>query len=143
MLELSFFMTSEGSMDRYTGERKYIQGQERMSYRVKKVIFAIVPLFKAIHSVYRENKFELKCIKDMKLLFSNFDLTLNKADGFCMKASSNKEIIFIEVSEAPSNINQQKKKDRKKNKALSEEPENNIVEDEQEVDEDVDVEEKN
>ncbi|CAI2178783.1 13296_t:CDS:2 [Funneliformis geosporum] len=38
---------------------------------------------------------------EMKLLFPKFDLTLNKADGVCMKASSNKEIVFIEVSGGP------------------------------------------
>src|ERR1041384_6052370 len=83
-------MTSEGLMDRNIGKRKYTVEQ-------------IVPLFKAIQSVYREYKFDwievqLECIKDMKLLFPNFDLTLNKADGVCMKASNNKEIVFIEVS---------------------------------------------
>ncbi len=86
-------MTSEGLMDRNIGERKYTVEQ-------------IVPLFKGIQSVYREYKFDwievqLECIKDMKLLFPNFDLTLNKADGVCMKASNNKEIVFIEVSGGP------------------------------------------
>ncbi|CAB5360962.1 unnamed protein product [Rhizophagus irregularis] len=87
-----FFMTSEGLMDRNIGERKYTVEQ-------------IVPLFKAIQSVYREYKFDwievqLECIKDMKLLFPNFDLTLNKADGVCMKASNNKEIVFIDSRKA-------------------------------------------
>ncbi|CAI2192526.1 1607_t:CDS:2, partial [Funneliformis geosporum] len=88
-----FSMTSEGLMDRNIGERKYTVEQ-------------IMPLFKAIQSVYREYKFDwievqLECIKDMKLLFPNFDLTLNKADGVCMKASNNKEVVFIEVSGGP------------------------------------------
>ncbi|RIA85912.1 hypothetical protein C1645_830099 [Glomus cerebriforme] len=66
----------------------------------------IVPLFKAIQSVYREYKFDwvevqLECIKDMKLLFLNFDLTLNKADGICIKVLNNKEIVFIKVSGGP------------------------------------------
>ncbi|CAI2178601.1 448_t:CDS:2 [Funneliformis geosporum] len=57
-------------------------------------------------SIYKEYKFDwievqLDCIKEMKLLFPKFDLTLNKADGVCMKASSNKEIVFIEVSGGP------------------------------------------
>lgn len=89
-------MTREGSIDRYIGERKYI-------------VERIAPLFKAIQSFYREYKFDwievqLDCIKDMKLLFPKFDLTLNKADGVCIKSASNKEIVFIEVSGGPEDI---------------------------------------
>ncbi|CAB4434264.1 unnamed protein product [Rhizophagus irregularis] len=41
------------------------------------------------------------CIKDVMLLFPEFDLTLNKVDGIGVKVASNKEIVFIEVSGGP------------------------------------------
>src|SRR2546429_563407 len=88
-------MTSDGPLNRYIGERKY-------------TVERIVPLFKAIQSVYKEYIFDwievqLDCIKEMKVLFPGFDLTLNKADGVGMKVSNNKEIVFIEVSGGPEN----------------------------------------
>jgi len=86
-------MTSEGVLSRDIEERKY-------------TVEHIVPLFKAMQSVYREYKFDwievqLNSIKEVKQLFPKFDLTMNRADGVCMKASSNKEIVFIEVSGGP------------------------------------------
>jgi hypothetical protein len=64
----------------------------------------MVPLFKAIQLVYREYSFDwievqASCIKDIKELFPEFDFTLNKVDGIGSKVASNKEVIFIEVSE--------------------------------------------
>ncbi|CAG8748673.1 20112_t:CDS:2, partial [Gigaspora rosea] len=90
-----FSMTTEGPLIRYIGERKY-------------TVERIVPLFKAIQSVYREYTFDrievqANCIKDAKMLFPEFDLKLNKVDGICFKVSSNKEVVFIEVSGGPEN----------------------------------------
>ncbi|RIB15834.1 hypothetical protein C2G38_2143388 [Gigaspora rosea] len=88
-----FSMASKNPLNRYIGERKY-------------TVERIVPLFKAIQSVYKEFMFDwievqLNCIKDMKTLFPKFDITLNKADGVCLKVSSNKEVVFIEVAGGP------------------------------------------
>ncbi|CAG8694868.1 3623_t:CDS:2, partial [Dentiscutata heterogama] len=88
-----FSMASKNPLNRYIGERKY-------------TVERIVPLFKAIQSVYKEFMFDwievqLNCIKDMKTLFPNFDMTLNKADGVCLKVSSNKEVVFIEIAGGP------------------------------------------
>ncbi|CAG8824968.1 17937_t:CDS:2, partial [Dentiscutata erythropus] len=44
---------------------------------------------------------QLNCIKDMKQLFPQFDMTINKADGVCTKVSSDKEVVFIEVAGGP------------------------------------------
>src|SRR5438128_12138681 len=72
-LQNRFLMTIEGPLIRYIGERKY-------------TVDRIVPLFKAIESVYREYIFDwievqANCIRDAKKLFPEFDLTLNKVDG--------------------------------------------------------------
>ncbi|CAG8650763.1 5463_t:CDS:10, partial [Ambispora leptoticha] len=88
-----FSMASKNPLNRYIGERKY-------------TVERIVPLFKAIQSVYKEFMFDwievqLNCIKDMKTLFPNFDMTLNKANGVCLKVSSNKEVVFIEIAGGP------------------------------------------
>ncbi|CAG8766126.1 18283_t:CDS:2, partial [Dentiscutata erythropus] len=90
-----FSMTIEGPLIRYIGERKY-------------TVDRIVPLFKAIQSVYREYTFDwievqANCIKDARMLFPEFDLKLNKVDGIGFKVSSNKEVVFIEVSGGPEN----------------------------------------
>ncbi|CAG8511937.1 14548_t:CDS:2 [Gigaspora rosea] len=66
------------------------------------------PFQQAIQSVYREYSFDwievqASCIKDIKVLFPEFDFTLNKVNGIGSKVSSNKEIIFIEVSGGPEN----------------------------------------
>ncbi|KAG9302392.1 hypothetical protein G9A89_011442 [Geosiphon pyriformis] len=87
-----FSMASDGPLNRHIGERKY-------------TVERIVPLFKAIQSIYKEYIFnwievQLDCIKEVKMLFPEFDLTLNKADGV-LKVSNNKEIVFIEVSGGP------------------------------------------
>lgn len=91
----SFSMTDKGPLNRFIEERKYI-------------VDRIVPLFKAIQSVHREYSFDwieiqASCIRDIKELFPGFDFTLNKVDGIGSKVSSNKEIIFIEVSGGPEN----------------------------------------
>ncbi|CAG8623223.1 358_t:CDS:2, partial [Diversispora eburnea] len=83
----------ENPLNRYIGERKY-------------TVERIVPLFKAMQSVYKEFAFDwievqLNCIKDMKQLFPQFDMTINKADGVCTKVSSDKEVVFIEVAGGP------------------------------------------
>lgn len=88
-------MTSESTLGRNIGERKYI-------------VDRIGPLFKAIQSFYKEYMFDwievqADCIKDVMLLFPEFDLTLNKVDGIGVKVASNKEIVFIEVSGGPEN----------------------------------------
>ncbi|RIA97795.1 hypothetical protein C1645_813672 [Glomus cerebriforme] len=88
-------MTDKGPLNRFIGERKY-------------TVDRIVPLFKAIQSVYREYSFDwievqASCIKDIKELFPEIDFTLNKVDGIGSKVSNNKEIIFIEVSGGPEN----------------------------------------
>ncbi|CAG8474078.1 1014_t:CDS:2, partial [Acaulospora colombiana] len=62
----------------------------------------------AIQSVHREYSFDwievqASCIRDIKELFPEFDFTLNKVDGIGSKVSSNKEIVFIEVSGGPEN----------------------------------------
>ncbi|CAG8696591.1 14538_t:CDS:10, partial [Funneliformis caledonium] len=90
-----FSMTDKGSLNRFIGKRKYI-------------VDRIVPLFKAIQSVHREYSFDwieiqASCIRDIKELFPEFDFTLHKVDGIGSKVSSNKEIIFIEVSGGPEN----------------------------------------
>jgi len=76
-------MTSEAILDQNIGKRKYM-------------IERIVPLFKAIQSVYKEYAFdwietEVTSIKDAK------------ADGIGVKLGSNKEHIFIEVAGGPEN----------------------------------------
>ncbi|CAG8512988.1 3531_t:CDS:2 [Paraglomus occultum] len=91
-----FSMTSEAILDRNIGERKY-------------TVERIVPLFKAIQSVYKEYAFdwieaEVKSIKDAKALFAEFDMTAHKADGIGMKLGSNKELIFVEVSGGPESM---------------------------------------
>ncbi|CAG8605973.1 9780_t:CDS:2 [Paraglomus brasilianum] len=78
-----FSMTSEAILDQNIGKRKYM-------------IERIVPLFKAIQSVYKEYAFdwietEVTSIKDAK------------ADGIGVKLGSNKEHIFIEVAGGPEN----------------------------------------
>ncbi|CAG8456869.1 6987_t:CDS:10, partial [Funneliformis caledonium] len=88
-----YFTTKEGSLKRNIGERTFI-------------VERIVPLFKAIQSVYREYNFhwietELDCMREVKKLFPQFDLTINQADGLGIRNSSNKEILFIEVSGGP------------------------------------------
>ncbi|CAG8510271.1 17558_t:CDS:2, partial [Racocetra fulgida] len=50
-----------------------------------------------------DNVDTLKEIRNAKMLFPEFDLKLNKVDGIGFKVSSNKEIIFIEVSGGPEN----------------------------------------
>ena len=77
-------MTSEGSMDRYIGERKYTVEQ-------------IAPLFKAIQSIYREYKFDwievqLDCIKDMKLLFPKYEYVAKLA-GCGLGAERNRIVL--------------------------------------------------
>ncbi|PKY35378.1 hypothetical protein RhiirB3_476175, partial [Rhizophagus irregularis] len=72
-----FSMTDKGPLNRFIGERKY-------------TVDRIVPLFKAIQSVYREYSFDwievqASCIKDIKELFPEFDFTLNKVDGIGSK----------------------------------------------------------
>ncbi|CAG8704144.1 611_t:CDS:2, partial [Racocetra fulgida] len=72
----------------------------------KYTVERIVPLFKAIQSVHKEFMFDwievqLNCIKDIKALFPKFDMTLNKADGVGLKVSSNKEVVFIDISGGP------------------------------------------
>ena len=83
-LQNSFLMTIEGPLIRYIGERKY-------------TVDRIVPLFKAIESVYREYIFDWIEVQ------ANCILSLNKVDGIGSKVSSNKEIVFVEVSRGPEN----------------------------------------
>ncbi|RHZ48902.1 hypothetical protein Glove_537g11 [Diversispora epigaea] len=85
-----FSMVNKNLLNCYTGERKYI-------------VERIVPLFKAIQSVYEEFTFDwievqLNCIKDMKQLFLQFDMTINKADDIGIKVSSDKKVVFIKVT---------------------------------------------
>ncbi|CAG8677225.1 12497_t:CDS:10, partial [Acaulospora morrowiae] len=90
-----YFMTKKGPLRRDIGERTYI-------------VERIVPLFKAIQSVYNEYKFhwievESDCIREVKQIFSEFDLPINQADGLGMRNSSNKAVVFIEVLGGPEN----------------------------------------
>ncbi|CAG8555758.1 23593_t:CDS:2 [Gigaspora rosea] len=85
----------EATLNRDIGERKY-------------TVDRIVPLFKAIESIYREYVFDwievqANCIEDVKSVFPEFDFTLNKVDGIGFKAGSNKELVFIEISGRPEN----------------------------------------
>ncbi|PKY42997.1 hypothetical protein RhiirA4_540792 [Rhizophagus irregularis] len=75
-------------------------------FRKEYIVDRIGSLFKAIQSFYKEYMFDwievqADCIKDVMLLFPEFDLTLNKVDGIGVKVASNKEIVFIEVSGGP------------------------------------------
>lgn len=86
-------MFSEATLNRDIGEKKY-------------TVNRIVPLFKAIESIYREYIFDwievqANCIKDVKSVFSEFDFTLSKVDGIGFKTGSNKELVFIEISGGP------------------------------------------
>ncbi|CAG8636436.1 6598_t:CDS:10 [Paraglomus brasilianum] len=86
---------SEGPLKRNIGERTFI-------------VERIVPLFKAIQSAYKEYKFhwieiELDCMREVKKIFPKFNLTINQADGLGVRNSSNKAIMFIEVSGGPEN----------------------------------------
>src|SRR5438128_1118901 len=88
-------MSGGATLHRNIGERKYTCDR-------------IVPLFKAIESVYREYAFDWievqeNSIKDVKSLFPEFDFTLNKVDGIGYKVGSKKELVFIEVSGGPEN----------------------------------------
>ncbi|CAG8495339.1 8366_t:CDS:10, partial [Cetraspora pellucida] len=72
------------------------------------IVERIVPLFKAIQSVYKEYKFhwieiELDCMREVKRYFQKFDLTINQADGIGVRNSTDKAVIFIEVSGGPEN----------------------------------------
>ncbi|CAG8594805.1 2717_t:CDS:2 [Paraglomus occultum] len=98
-----YFMTKKGPLKRDIGERTYI-------------VERIVPLFKAIQSVYNEYKFhwievELDCIREVKQIFPKFDLPINQADGLGMRNSSNKAVVFIEVLGGPENTDQKKLKE--------------------------------
>ena len=86
-------MTKGSPLKRKIGERTY-------------TIERIIPLFKAIQSMYKEYIFQwieiqVDCIKDMKIVFPEFDFIINKADGVGVRDSSNKAIIFIEISGGP------------------------------------------
>jgi hypothetical protein len=88
-------MSSEATLNRDIGERKY-------------TVDRIVPLFKAIESIYREYVFDwievqANCIKDVKSVFPEFDFTLSKVDGIGFKTGSNKELVFIEISGGSEN----------------------------------------
>ncbi|CAG8571944.1 11245_t:CDS:10 [Diversispora eburnea] len=88
-----YFTTKGGPLKRNVGERTYI-------------VERIVPIFKAIQSIYEEIKFhwieiELNCMKEIKKLHPDFNLTINQADGLGIRNSSNKAILFIEVSGGP------------------------------------------
>ncbi|RHZ60193.1 hypothetical protein Glove_357g40 [Diversispora epigaea] len=90
-----YFMTNEGPLKRNIGERTFI-------------VERIVPLFNAIQSVYKGYQFhwiekELYCMREVKKLFPKFNLTINQADGVGIRNSTNKEVIFIEVSGGPEN----------------------------------------
>lgn len=89
-------MTKKGPLKRDIGERTYI-------------VERIVPLFKAIQSIYNEYKFhwievELDCMREVKKIFPKFDLPINQADGLGVRNSSNKAVIFIEASGGPENM---------------------------------------
>ncbi|CAG8456428.1 17373_t:CDS:2 [Acaulospora colombiana] len=95
-----YFMTKKGPLKRDIGERTFI-------------VERIVPLFKAIQSVYNEYKFhwievELDCMREVKKIFPNFDLPINQADGLGMRNSSNKAVVFIEVLGGPENTDKKK-----------------------------------
>ncbi|CAG8634557.1 4350_t:CDS:2, partial [Ambispora leptoticha] len=86
----------KGPLKRDIGERIYI-------------VERIVPLFKAIQLVYNEYKFhwnevELDCMREVKKIFPKFDLHINQADGLGVRNSSNKAVIFIEVSGGPEEL---------------------------------------
>ncbi|CAG8692410.1 834_t:CDS:2 [Gigaspora margarita] len=85
----------EGPLNRYIGESKY-------------TVDRIILYLRLSNLFYREYTFDwievqANCIKDAKMLFPNFDLKLNKVDGIGLKVSSNKEVVFIEVSGGPEN----------------------------------------
>ncbi|UZO05888.1 uncharacterized protein OCT59_026226 [Rhizophagus irregularis] len=89
-----FSMTDKGPLNRFIGERKY-------------TVDRIVPLFKAIQSVYREYSFDwievqASCIKDIKELFPEFDFTLNKVDGIGSKVIELKH--FYKISQIKSAV---------------------------------------
>src|SRR6185312_3121878 len=46
---------------------------------------------------------ELDCMREVKKIFPKFNLTINQADGLGVRNSSNKAIMFIEVSGGPEN----------------------------------------
>ncbi|CAG8608940.1 1378_t:CDS:10 [Diversispora eburnea] len=88
-------MTPLSPLKRNIGERTFI-------------VERIVPLFKAIQSIYNEYKFhwieiELDCMREVKKIFPKFNLTINQADGLGIRNSSNKAVMFIEVSGGPEN----------------------------------------
>ncbi|KAG9303613.1 hypothetical protein G9A89_018509 [Geosiphon pyriformis] len=43
-------------------------------------------------------------MREVKKIFPKFDLSINQADGLGVRNSSNKAVIFIEVSGGPENI---------------------------------------
>ncbi|CAG8664636.1 18607_t:CDS:2, partial [Racocetra fulgida] len=54
---------------------------------------------------------QVNSIKEMQKAFPNFDLIINKADGIGIKVSSNHAVMFIEVSDGPSDPDKKHIKD--------------------------------